>query len=230
MAIKRAKIIDAEQFDRLLREIRGSDHELRDEVALRLSYFAGLRAAEIANLRWDRNVLGSDGEVMDDLHITSDVGKRSVERTIPFDPRLKRALERLREERPDDVYVFYAIHNNIVPLVHFIDDEDRPVTVMDKRTKRQKALRIPDPDFTMGKVSPNAVVQWFRRLYAKAGFAGCTSHSGRRTFITTRARQANLQGCSIVDVQKLAGHLRLETTGTYVEPSPEQRKLVAAWG
>jgi integrase len=207
VAIKRAKIIDAKQFDRLLREIAGSEHELRDEVALRLSYFAGLRAAEIANLRWDRNILGSDGKIMRDLHITSDVGKRSVERTIPFDPKLRAALVKLRKSRPDDVYVFHAIHNNTVP----VDERGAP------RTEQ-------------GQVTPNAVVQWFRRLYDRAGFKGCTSHSGRRTFITTRARTANLQGCSIVDVQRLAGHLRLETTGTYVESSPQQRKLVAAWG
>lgn len=207
MSVKRAKIIDPKQFALLLKEIRHSDHALRDEVALRLSYFAGLRAKEIACLRWARNILGPDGEVMDDLHITSDVGKRSVERMIPFEPKLKDALQRLRRARPEDVYVFYALHN----YVQATDEAGNPVT-------------------EQGQVTASAVVQWFKRLYAKVGFQGCSSHSGRRTFITTRARTANLEGCSIVDVQKLAGHLRLETTGTYIEPSPQQRNLVSAWG
>lgn len=207
MSVKRAKIIDQKQFAALLREIRTSDHALRDEVALRLSFFAGLRASEIANLRWRQNILGPTGEVMDEVHVTSDVGKRSVERTIPSEPGLIAALEKLRRSRPEDVYVFYALHNNVRPT----DDQGNPVT-------------------QEGQVTPSAVVQWFKRLYAKVGYSGCTSHSGRRTFITTRARIANQNGCSIVDVQKLAGHKRLETTGEYVEPSDQQRKLVSAWG
>jgi integrase len=207
VSVKRAKIIGPKQFPRLLKEIQGSGHTLRDEVALRLSFFAGLRAGEIAGLRWKRNLLDADGELMDEIHITSDIGKNSVERAIPIDPKLRLALLKLRRARPEDVYVFYALHNNVVPT----DEEGQPVT-------------------EQGQVTSSAVVQWFKRLYARAGFEGCTSHTGRRTFITSRARIANLEGCSIVDVQRLAGHRRLQTTATYVESSPQQRDLVSAWG
>src|SRR5436305_8703145 len=31
---------------------------------------------------------------------------------------------------------------------------------------------------------PGSVVNWFRDLYCELGLAGCSSHSGRRTFIT----------------------------------------------
>jgi hypothetical protein len=34
-----------------------------------------------------------------------------------------------------------------------------------------------------------AVQMWFARLYGKLGFAGASSHSGRRTFITQAARK-----------------------------------------
>lgn len=208
MSVKRAKIVERDQFRMLLAEVGKGMHPLRDEVALRLSFFAGLRACEIANLRWDNNVLTAGGKVGNAIHITSDVGKRSVERFIPLDPELKKALAALRKERPKDEFVFYAIHNN--------------VKVVDKWTRA--------PLTQIGQVTPNAVVQWFKRLYASVGLQGCTSHSGRRTFITARARVANLQGCSIVDVMKLAGHKSLQTTQDYVEPSPLQHKLVSAWG
>jgi integrase len=33
-------------------------------------------------------------------------------------------------------------------------------------------------------LSPGAVAVWFRRLYSGLGMVGCSSHSGRRTFIT----------------------------------------------
>lgn len=204
MAIKRAKLIETEQFDRLLIQVQYSDHPLRDEAALYLSYRVGLRAHEIANLRWKNNILTMAGRVDDVLHITSDVGKRSVERSIPLMPAAKEALERLRLARPDDVYVFYAIHNNV----------------------RAKCKGKVNP---VGKVTPSAVAKWFERLYADAGYEGCSSHSGRRSFITFGARLASSVGCSIRDVQLLAGHRSLVTTADYIEPSAHQHRLVASW-
>jgi len=38
---------------------------------------------------------------------------------------------------------------------------------------------------------PGSVVNWFRRLYRDLGLNGCSSHSGRRTFITN-ARAAGV--------------------------------------
>lgn len=79
------------------------------------------------------------------------------------------------------------------------------------------------PDMTA-----TGVTVWFHRLYEKLGFEGCSSHSGRRTFITRLARRAGLHDCSIKDVQMLAGHAHLATTERYIEPSPNVGRLVAA--
>ena len=38
-------------------------------------------------------------------------------------------------------------------------------------------------------LSPAAVAVWFHRLYSSLGMVGCSSHSGRRTFITPAARK-----------------------------------------
>src|ERR1051325_3544853 len=35
---------------------------------------------------------------------------------------------------------------------------------------------------------PGSIVNWFRQLYRELGLSGCSSHSGRRTFITNAAR------------------------------------------
>ena len=37
-------------------------------------------------------------------------------------------------------------------------------------------------------MTPQSIVNWFRATYAKLGLDGCSSHSGRRTFITRSAR------------------------------------------
>ncbi|USN16229.1 integrase [Brevundimonas phage vB_BpoS-Papperlapapp] len=219
MATKRAQTLTGQQFKAALKITRTSDSPLRDEAALRLSFFAGLRASEIAKLRWRTNVLDASGKVRSTLAITGDVGKRSVERLIPIEPELASVLQRLRKARPEDEYVFYALHNYMPPKAKAADG-----TV--KLTRAKKRVSTIANDYVPGSVTPNAVVQWFRRLYAKASLDGATSHSGRRTFGTVRARMANQKKCSILDVQKLMGHKRLETTAAYIEPSDYQRDLV----
>lgn len=78
------------------------------------------------------------------------------------------------------------------------------------------------------RLRAKSVVMWFARLYECLGFDGCSSHSGRRTFITTTARKVSLVGASLRDVQQLAGHSNLTTTQRYIEGSSEaKRKLVA---
>ena len=81
-----------------------------------------------------------------------------------------------------------------------------------------------------GRQSANAVTLWFARLYAAAGLRGCSSHSGRRSFITSLARRANEFNTSLRDVQHLAGHARLDTTERYIEPSLDLSALVHSLG
>jgi integrase len=45
---------------------------------------------------------------------------------------------------------------------------------------------------------PGSVVNWFRGLYRELGLNGCSSHSGRRTFITNAASRRQPAGCAAV--------------------------------
>jgi len=49
------------------------------------------------------------------------------------------------------------------------------------------------------------------------GLNGCSSHSGRRTFITNAAKKISSVGGSLRDVQMLAGHSSLAVTQRYIE-------------
>jgi integrase/recombinase XerD len=59
--------------------------------------------------------------------------------------------------------------------------------------------------------SPQAIVNLFHRWYRHLGFEGCSSHSGRRTFITNAAR-------------KISTRTRRLTPG-----SSSSSKVLAAW-
>ena len=77
-------------------------------------------------------------------------------------------------------------------------------------------------------MTPLSIVVWFARAYRAVGLEGCSSHSGRRTFITRAARLVHKAGGSLRDVQVLAGHRSIETTQWYIDGDTDaQRKLVS---
>jgi integrase/recombinase XerD len=79
-----------------------------------------------------------------------------------------------------------------------------------------------------GRMTPLSIVVWFNRAFKNIGLKGCSSHSGRRTFVTRAARVVHKAGGCLRDVQLLAGHRSIQTTQRYIDgDSDAQRKLVA---
>ena len=79
-----------------------------------------------------------------------------------------------------------------------------------------------------GPMTALSIVVWFNRAFRTIGLKGCSSHSGRRTFITRAARLVHNAGGSLRDVQLLAGHRSIQTTQRYIEGDTDvQRKLVS---
>lgn len=76
------------------------------------------------------------------------------------------------------------------------------------------------------ETSAQVIVNMFQSWYKKLGFEGCSSHSGRRTFITNAARKISNVGGSIRDVQALARHSSLQMTQRYIECDVEAQKKV----
>jgi len=191
MAVKRAKIIEADDLRRIFKAIESeSNQKTRDKTAVLFSIKAGLRASEIAGLRWD-DVIKANGQIDDMIHIGDHISKNGRAREIPMHPELKAMLIKLRKERPNDEYIRYGDYK---------------------------------PTMTA-----NAMTVWFKRFYKdKVGLTGCSSHSGRRTAITTMARVANLHNASLRDVQLIAGHSNLSTTERYIEPSEGVRAMMAS--
>lgn len=68
--------------------------------------------------------------------------------------------------------------------------------------------------------SANSLCQWFFWTYRNAGISGASSHSGRRTFITTLANK----GISVRVLAGLAGHKSIAVTQKYIDVNPEMMR------
>jgi integrase len=179
---------------RLLKHVlTHSRYPARDRVIVALSFRAGLRAAEIAGMRW-RMVLDPYGKVADRLTVEDAIAKRRGGRIVPMHRELRAALIALRAE------------------LDASPERDAPIVTSERG----------------GPMRAGSIVNLFAGWYAALGFEGCSSHSGRRTFVTTAARNLAKAGGSLRDVQLLAGHRQLATTERYIQGDTHaQRRLIA---
>jgi len=188
---KQAKILTKVQVDALVAYLGTRRHGLRDQTIFLLSVRAGLRAKEIAGLKWFM-VMDADGAIGDVIHLTDTASKGRGGRMIPLNKQLKLHIVRLLE------------HEKQKPRF----DSEKGFVITTERSARTSA---------------QAIVNLFSRWYAELGLIGCSSHSGRRTFITNAARKISSVGGSLRDVQALAGHSSLAITQRYIEGDEQAR-------
>ena len=113
----------------------------------------------------------------------------------------------------------------------------RKVPVDPRLAEAIRRFRVRHPQATQFALSPQdpsrvqdppTLCTWFWRLYDRVGLKKCSSHSGRRTFITNAARALGGTSCSLRDVQLMVGHARLDTTAMYIDESERHAELIAA--
>ena len=144
-----------------------------------------------------KEVCNSEGAVSDRINLTNKSSKGLSGRVIPLNKDLRRNLIELLDHQRR-AYRSFNIDTSFV-------------------------IRTERSPFTTSQTVVNMFYGWYRRL----GLLGCSSHSGRRTFITETSRKISLVGGSLRDIQMMAGHKSLQTTQRYIEADSEsQRKVV----
>lgn len=141
-------------------------------------------------------VLDASGELADQIALENLASKGTSGRVIPINKLLKQELQRQLEKI----------------LIKSTVQEIRNQRVV--QTQRGK------------ETSAQVIVNMFKGWYERAGLIGCSSHSGRRTFITNAAKKISTVGGSLRDVQWLAGHSSLQTTQRYIDGDSDARRKV----
>ena len=100
-----------------------------------------------------------------------------------------------------------------------------------ERHKKYRAFNMTSSFVVRTERSPfttsQTIINMFQKWYRTLGLIGCSSHSGRRTFITETSKKISLVGGSLRDIQMMAGHSSLQTTQRYIDGDSEsQRKVV----
>jgi len=141
-------------------------------------------------------VLDSNNEVSDTINLTNEASKGKSGRIIPMNKELKDHLSQYWTSIKDKIWK---------------DKLKETYVVTSERSNH---------------VSPQVIVNDFQKWYKRVGYTGCSSHSGRRTFITNLSRKISLVGGSLNDVRLLAGHKNLQTTQRYIEYETDSQKKV----
>ena len=156
---KQEKVPSDGQLKTLLTHCQTTRHPIRNTVVVLLSFKAGLRSVEIANLRWKHCLEG--GGIAESLTIPNDIAKcKSGGRSVPMHHQLRIALA--------DLFMLSDQRDWLDPVI--------------TSERCRKGIR------------PQTITNWFHATYKTLGFAGCSSHSARRTFITKAAKSCSLVG------------------------------------
>jgi len=85
----------------------------------------------------------------------------------------------------------------------------------------KRAVHLPlFPTAKKAGFTANTLTQWFHWVYKRAGIAGASSHSGRRTFITNLANK----GIGVRVLASLAGHRSPSVTMAYIDANDDMKR------
>lgn len=179
-----AKALTQQELDQVLSYVATKKYGARDRALILTSFLSGMRAKEIASLRF-KDILNQDGGLKTEIRLTADMTKGNHGRTVFLS-------QRLREE-----------------LMAYI------------RTRPTNHPQLP-VFFTSNRAGFNAngLCQHFWWIYKRAGISGASSHSGRRSFITSLAEK----GIGVRVLASLAGHRSIAVTQRYIDVNDNMKR------
>ena len=188
-----AKALNEKEIKRMLSFIASRRHAERDRAMFLLTHLAGMRIGEVANLKI-RDVLAADGAMREEIRLTAEQTKGKHSRTVTLSEKMRKELGKYVEYRFDEaarIALTYA-------------DTDKPLFNTQKRAG----------------FSPNTLCHHFFMLYREAGLNGASSHSGRKSFLSTLSAKA----VPLKVLMELAGHRQAQTTMRYVSVTTDMKK------
>jgi integrase/recombinase XerD len=193
-----ARVLTDKDIKRALSFIGTKRTATRDRALFMTGILTGMRAKELSSIRI-ADVLGSDAEIRDEIHLSPNMTKGKRGRTVLLNKKVREEIANYLRER-------------------FKTKDLQPILLTDT----SRALFSNQKNNVRG-FTANGMSKHLSQLFSDIGIDGASAHSLRRSYISKIASF----GTSIRVIQKLAGHQDIKTTALYIEVSDSMlRKAV----
>ena len=189
--MSQAKVLTEKEVRKILLYIASRKHASRNRAMFVVLNSSGMRVGELANLRLC-HVLTPTGEIVDEIRLAADQTKGSRGRVVVLN-------QKAQEEIKNYLMTRFKLKDLLA------------VTMTDTSRALFTTQKNPNRGFTA-----STLAQHFHYMYKGAGIMGASSHSSRRTFLTTLSEM----GVSVRVLMDLAGHRSLAVTQRYLESNP----------
>ena len=197
--MSQAKVLTEKEVRKVLLFIASRKHSTRNRAMFVLLNQTGMRVGELANLRISQ-VINQYGEIVEEIRLAPDQTKGSRGRIVVLSVKAQEEIKSYLQTR-------FKLNNLLA------------VTMTDTSRALFTTQKNPSRGFT-----PSTLAQHFHYMYKGSGIIGASSHSSRRTFLTTLSEM----GVSVRVLMDLAGHRSLSVTQKYLDSNPAlARKAVS---
>lgn len=194
-----ARTLNEKELKLLLLYVNTRKYAARDRAMICMSYYAGMRIGEIAAVKV-ADVLALDGSIKEEIRLTAAQTKGKRGRVVVLSEKLRKEIQTYLLQR------FGASSAKDLIAVSYSDAMDKALFVTQKK---------PDKGFTA-----NGACWHMHSLYKQAGLDGCSSHSGRRSFLSSLSAKS----VPLKVLMELAGHRQAQTTMRYVDVTADMKR------
>ena len=193
-----AKTLNEKELNLLLLYIKTRKYAVRDRAMVLMTYWGGMRIGEVAATKIG-DVLNADGTIKEEMRLTAEQTKGKHARTVVLAEKLRKEIQTYLKTRFTDKELI---------AVTYSDYMNKPLFATQKREG----------------FNANTACYHFHMLYKGCGLNGCSSHSGRRSYITTLSARA----VPLKVLMELVGHRQAQTTMRYIDVTTDMKKAAVA--
>lgn len=192
--MKQARTLNDKELNLLLLHVNTRKYAQRDRCMLLMTYWGGARIKEVAAVKI-KDVLAADGTIKQEINLTAEQTKGKYARTIVL-------CDKLRKEIMD--YLLTRFSKQDLIAIQYSEIKEKPLFI----TQKSEGF------------SANTACYHFHMLYKQVGLEGCSSHSGRRSFLTNLSAKS----VPLKVLMELASHRQAQTTMRYINVTQDMKR------
>jgi len=192
--MKQARTLNDKELNLLLLYASTRKYAKRDRCMLLLTYWAGMRIGEVAATKI-KDVLANDGTIKQEINLTAEQTKGKYARSVVLNEKLRKEIMGYLLTRFSKLELI-AVQYSVV--------KEKPLF----STQKSEGFNA------------NTACYHFHMLYKRAGLEGCSSHSGRRSFLT----ELSSKSVPLKVLMELAGHRHAQTTMRYINVTQDMKR------